>query len=408
MRKLSLIISVAILTLLIAWWLLPSQQAASDDITDDDDFIKAIMEEAHIPGLAISIIKSNQIYLQQGYGFSNVDSQQLVTANTPFNIASISKPIMGISLLQLVDQGLLDLDRDLNNYLPFTLDNPHIQGETMTLRQLSAHAASIKDFYDPDTFSRNRDPEMSLGEFVQQSLSSEGRLYNQGAYFFADTPGSMRDYSNLSAALAGYLVELVSPDDLIAVNKKHLLEPLGMNSTGWRVADFDLNQVATPYTGSYCIPLTPVCAGPESPKIRYAISTIFNPAKNSRGFISYDHFGYPDYPAGGLRSTVTDLTRLVQMIFNHGELNGHRYLSETMFEEMFSLQLPNDISTRQRFFWRDNPNGLIGHQGSDPGVYSRLYFDLEKQDAVIILVNRSPDNKMNIALDRIQKRLLDR
>ncbi len=400
------VVILATSLLLLAWWWLPSQPEARDDIVDDHEFIQAVMEEAHIPGLAIGVIRGNQVRLQQGYGYANVENNLPITPDTPFNIASVSKPMMGVSLLQLVDRGQLELDMDLNEYLPFALDNPHIQGEVMTLRQLSAHAASIDDFYDPDTFSHNKDPDIGLAEFVQQSLSPTGLLYDNGAYFLPIEPGSAREYSNLSAALAGYLVEMVSEDDLASFSQKHLLGPLGMQQTGWRVADFDLSQVATPYTPIYCVPLTPLCAGPESPKLRYAIGKTFNPAKSDRGFESFDHFGYPDYPAGGVRSTVRDLTRFTQMILNGGELDDQRYLSKSMFEEMMSLQLPAEVSTRQRFFWRDNKEGMTGHQGSDPGVYSRVYFDLEKQDAIIMLVNRSPDETMTAALDRISQRLL--
>ena len=148
MRRFSLIITI----LFISWWLLPSQQSASDDIADDLEFIKAVMDEGNIPGLAIGVIKNNKVVLQQGFGFANVKSGQPITQDTPFNIASISKPIMGISLLQLVDQGKLDLDEDLNTYLPFTLDNPHVQGEKITLRSISSHSSGIADFYDPKHF----------------------------------------------------------------------------------------------------------------------------------------------------------------------------------------------------------------------------------------------------------------
>jgi CubicO group peptidase (beta-lactamase class C family) len=402
MRRFSLIITI----LVISWWLLPSQQSASDNITDDLEFIKAVMDEGNIPGLAIGVIKNNKVVLQQGFGFANVKSEQPVTQDTPFNIASISKPIMGISLLQLVEQGKLDLDEDLNTYLPFTLDNPHVQGEKITLRSISSHSSGIADFYDPNTFGQNKDPDTSLAQWVEQSLSIKGALYNSGAYFLPLLPGAEREYSNLSAALAGYLVELVSESDLIDFNKKYLLDPLGMNSTDWRVADFDLTKVATPYTPVYCVPLTAICAGPDSYKSRYLISTIFNPAENDRSYIAYDHYGYPDYPAGGLRSTVKDMNKFMLMILNGGELDGKRYLSKGMFNEMMSLQLSEEVSTRQRFFWRDNKSGMTGHQGSDPGVYAKAYFDLDKKDAIVILVNRSPDLKMMNALDRINDRFL--
>jgi hypothetical protein len=75
--------------------------------------------------------------------------------------------------------------------------------------------------------------------------------------------------------------------------------------------------------------------------------------------------------------------------------------------EMFKLQLPDSLSTRQRFFWRDNKEGLTGHSGSDLGVFTSAYFDLEKQNAVIILMNRDVDAVTEKAMDEIREKLLN-
>jgi hypothetical protein len=82
-------------------------------------------------------------------------------------------------------------------------------------------------------------------------------------------------------------------------------------------------------------------------------------------------------------------------------------LSEKSFMELFKLQLPDSLSTRQRFFWRDNKEGLTGHSGSDLGVFTSAYFDLKKQNAVIILMNRDVDAVTEKAMDEIREKLLN-
>ena len=123
---------VAVLSVVLLWFVLPKQQQNSDQLTELELFIPALMEEAAIPGLAIAKIKDGKTVLLQTYGKASVETAAPVTKDTLFNIASISKPIMGLVLLQLVEQGKLDLDQDINHYLPFKVDNPHTQDEKIT------------------------------------------------------------------------------------------------------------------------------------------------------------------------------------------------------------------------------------------------------------------------------------
>lgn len=95
------------------------------------------------------MIRHREVIRIEGRGFADVASHRKMTADTPINIASISKPILGIALLQLQDQGLLDLDADVNGYLPLRVANPNFPTAAITLRQLATHTSSITDFADP-------------------------------------------------------------------------------------------------------------------------------------------------------------------------------------------------------------------------------------------------------------------
>ena len=94
-----------ILILPLLWYLLPKQKAISDNIEKIEKYIPTLMQEAAIPGLAIAKILNAKVTFLQVYGKANIELNAAVTQNTLFNIASISKPIMGLVLLQLVEQG---------------------------------------------------------------------------------------------------------------------------------------------------------------------------------------------------------------------------------------------------------------------------------------------------------------
>jgi len=105
-----------------------------------------------------------------------------------------------------------------------------------------------------------------------------------------------------------------------------------------------------------------------------------------------------------VNSSARDLALLAQSILARGETSSGQLLSAASFDEMLKLQLPPSIDDRQRFFWRDR-NGLTGHAGSDLGVYTSLYFDPAKGNAIVILMNRTPDLQTEEAMARLFDRI---
>ena len=142
--------------------------------------IEKLMGERKIPGLAIAKINDAKLSFIQTYGFADIDNNIRVTSETMFNVASISKPIMGITLLQLVDKDLLSLDADINDYLSFKIDNPYYGEEKITLRNLATHTSSIADYYQPSSFAKNIDSPTTLDQHIRSLLVEGGSEYNNG------------------------------------------------------------------------------------------------------------------------------------------------------------------------------------------------------------------------------------
>jgi CubicO group peptidase (beta-lactamase class C family) len=398
---------LVILLLPLLWYSLPKQKIISDDIDNIAEYIPAVMQEAAIPGLAVAKVSGGKVTFLQAYGKANIESNELVTESTLFNIASISKPIMGVVLLQLVEQGKLELDRNINDYLPFKLDNPHLDNEKITLRHLVTHTSSLADYYDVDSYAINQDSSVSLEQHLKSLLTPSGEQYNNGQYFLENAPGTKRKYSNLAATLAGYLVEATTGITLAEYSKKHLFKPLAMENTSWLLHDLSLENIAVPYEVEQCIPVIAICSDTESMELNSVISKYFNPPSENKRFIPYPHFGNPQYPDGGIRSSIKDLSQLLVGLLKNRDASANKILSESMHEEMLKLQLPEDISDSQRFFWRDNSMGLIGHMGSDLGVFTALYFDPLNKTGFIIVMNRGMDSNSAVAMKKIANKLVE-
>lgn len=403
-KKLFRIVTLACVVLLLVWLFLPTQRVNSNQAQNLDEFMKRILTEAAIPGLAVARLEDGEVKFLGSYGFADVDAGRRVTNETLFNIASISKPILGVVLLQLVDRGLLDLDRDINDYLPFRVDNPHIDGEVITVRHLATHSSGIDDYYDVRSYSVNRDPDVSLEQHIRSLLTKEGSLYEKGRRYLPYLPGTQRKYSNLSAGVAGLLVEAVTGTSLSEYSDKTLFHRLNLNNTSWRIKGLRLETIAIPYEVKQCVPFTGFCADTESPKTNLLISKLFSPPFGDKTYLAYPHFGNPQYPDGGIRTSIEDLSAMMSGILTNVDAVGKQLLTERSYGELFSLQLPAVISDSQRFFWRDR-NGQTGHTGSDLGVYTSTYFSLETRNGYIVLMNRGVDTVAEEAMQRIVMRL---
>ena len=175
-----------------------------------DKFILKSMKHHHIPGLAAAIIKNGKIAWTKGYGYADIEKNIPFTPNTiNAEIGSISKTITASAIMKLWEQGLFDLDDPINNYLPFTINNPYYPNIPITFRMLLNHSSSIAENGDVFiyNFDFNNSPTETLGNYVYDILNPAGSLYVDSIYFNNYTPGSQWSYSNFGYVLLGYLVE---------------------------------------------------------------------------------------------------------------------------------------------------------------------------------------------------------
>lgn len=347
-----------------------AEETPPESLTAFDGFVESVRDENNIPGLSVAIIRGGETVHAKGYGLADVHAGRPMSADTPINIASISKPILGILLLQLRDRGLVDLDTDINAYLPIKIDNPHVTGEVITLRHLVTHTSGIADYYDEADYTPGADSPLALNDYLSLFLVPRGPRYDGGAHYLDAAPGTVRQYSNPGAGVAGAVAESVGHAPLAALAYEGIFTPLEMKNTAWRIADFAPNQLSKGY--------------------QEADGTLE----------AHPPYGNPNYPDGGVFSSARDMARLMEVLLDGGRYAGGALLSADSFADMFRLQLSADISKGQRFFWRDR-DGLTGHMGSDTGVFTAFYFDRESRHGLIILMNRSADKATGAAMKQI-------
>ncbi|MFY9558018.1 MAG: serine hydrolase domain-containing protein [Blastocatellia bacterium] len=180
-----------------------------------DGLIPVLLRKDDIAGAVIAVVKDGQVLFANGYGYADVEAKRPVSANsTLFRPASISKLFTCTVVMQLVEQGKLDLDVDINRYLDFEISATYPQ--PITLRNLLTHTGGFQE-----TIRHHTVPDggriQPLNEYLPEHLPP--RIF---------APGGTPSYSNYGNALAGYIVERVSGQPFEEYVDEHIFRPLGM------------------------------------------------------------------------------------------------------------------------------------------------------------------------------------
>jgi CubicO group peptidase (beta-lactamase class C family) len=357
----------------------PSTSGAAQTI---DSVIVQHMDEAGIMGIGAAIIVDKKVVWMKGYGFADKERAVPFTPDTVMNIGSISKTFTGVALMRAIQEGKLSLDEDINTYLPFKIINPHHPNEKITLRQLATHTSGITDRWSvyKNTYHYSGTPE-PLGKFLKSYFVPGGRYYSKDN-FLNVKPGTHREYSNIAAGLVGYIVEVAVKKKLNLYTKERIFTPLQMNNTGWFLSEIDV-------------------------------------VKHSKLYVAQDSLTIPiplyegtTYPDGGVRTSVSDLSKFFIALLNDGVYKGTRILDKRSIEEMLRFQYtdsnkPVNVSLQEvnsGLFWATKFNVTrIGHAGSDPGVKTEMLSNLSKDVGVILFANTSlsgPEMRHHVTIFR--------
>jgi CubicO group peptidase (beta-lactamase class C family) len=309
-----------------------------------DGIVPLQLERSDIAGASVLVMRNGQVLLQKGYGFADIKKKQPVDpASTIFRLASISKLSTWISVMQLEEQGRLDLDTDINRYLDFKI-RPAF-GQPITLRDLMTHTGGFEE-ESKDVIITDPKQAVSLRDFL---------IRNQPMRLFP--PGQIPAYSNYGVGLASYIVQRISGEPFEQYTERHIYEPLRMAHSSFRQP---LPKGLTPSEG-------------------YGESTV----KPAIGFEIFNPVG-----AGGFSSTAADMGRFGSMMLNGGELDGARVLRPETMARMWTPQFeasPGVPPICMGFYqvWR-NDLRWIGHEG-DLIAFHSLFFVEPTQKLVLFV-----------------------
>lgn len=325
-----------------------------------DALVPAVLHDNAVAGGAIVVVQAGQVVFAKGYGLADTTRRQPVSArDTMFRLGSVSKLLTWQAVMQLVEAGKIDLDRDVNDYLDFAVSG--LGGRPITLRQLMTHTAGFEDRYQ-GLWAADARQAAQLRDYLTKSMPTP---------IFA--PGIVPAYSNYGAALAGYIVERVSGEPFADYIEHHITGPLGMRHTTMR---------------------QPVPAG-----LAPYLSQVFQHAGGTAR-----PFEFIRAPAGGATASAADMGRFMLTQLNGGSLDGTRILSPPMTARMLAVQPGRpDGANAMALGWlsvTENGPRTLGHDGAT--LYSRsllnLYLD---HDAGLFVALNSAADLNGDALGRI-------
>ncbi len=313
------------------------------------------------PGLSVGIVYDQTLLWHKGFGYADVEQETPATASTLYRIASITKLFTGTAIMQLRDEGLLQLDDAVQAHLPwFHIQNSHVDTPTVTIRHLLSHAAGLPREAAFPYWSTNDFPSL---EAVQEALPDQA---------LAIPTASDWKYSNLGLTLAGEIVAAASQMPYFDYVREKILQPLGMSNTFVETVPADHGLLATGY-------------GRRLPDGTRALA----PHTDCRAIA----------PAANMASNVEDLAKFAMLQFRSGPRAGAQILAGSSLREMHRVQWLNDDWSAGRglgfYIYRLNERALVGHGGALQGYRTNMQIDPKDKVAVIVLTNADDGQPLN-------------
>jgi CubicO group peptidase (beta-lactamase class C family) len=327
-----------------------------NDYSKLDSVLEAIRSNWEIPGLSVGIVKDGEIVYTKGFGVQGLDSGVPVTPESIFCLASVAKCLVASAIMQLVEKGMLNLDKPLIEYLPeFRLDGE--QYRQITIRQMLSHTSGMPDMDELEYDQLVANPEIdedAPARFVA-SLSDRKMI---------GLPGERFAYSNIAYNVLGHLIARMSGSTFEEYMKEHLLKPSSMPDSTFFFPDVPRDRLAVPH-----IRIPQMAVNPILPYHR------------------------ADAPSSFLYASAIDMCQWALTNLNRGKAKGGRILSPSSYDLMWT-----PVAKRGYAPFREEMGlgwsighfeGLrtVSHGGGGFGWTCHLILLPEKNSGAIILCN---------------------
>jgi len=313
-----------------------------------DGMMPSQLNREDIAGAAIAVVRDGKVIFAKGYGFSDVEKRTPVTPDaTLFRPGSISKLFTWTSVMQLAEQGKLDLDKDVNEYLDFKI--PPAYGKPITLKNIMTHTAGFEEL-GRDLFVSDAQHMHSLEQFLKHHTPD--RIF---------PPGIVPAYSNYATALAGYIVQRISGKPFEQYVQDNIYTPLNMQRT------------------TFVQPL------PDN--LRPLMSNGYKKASEKAHPFEF----VEAYPAGSVSTSAQDMCNFMIAHLQDGQFGDKRILKPETARLMHSRLFGADdrLNAMAYGFYEESRNGhrIIGHGGDTVFFHSDLHLILDKNVGFFVSYN---------------------
>ncbi len=321
-----------------------------------DGYLKSAMDENHVAGATVAVVKDGEVFLSKGYGFADEAARRPVDpATTLFRIGSVSKLFVWTSVMQLVERGLVELDQDVNAYLE-DIEIPQAYGAPVTLEHLLTHAAGFED-HVIGLFGRSEEDLRPIGQVLAEQLPARVR-----------PPGEVSSYSNHGTGLAMHVVETVTGVPWERYIQENVLDPLGMEHTTF--------------------------AQPVPERLADDLSLGYD--WQGGGFTEQPFEWVPLAPVGAASASAHDMATFMLVHLQLGEHGGRRILEESTALEMQSVLLRHapGVNAMLHGFAELSRNGewIIGHGGDTFWFHTQFAILPDRGLGIFISTNSAGGN----------------
>ncbi|MCH9814118.1 MAG: beta-lactamase family protein [Epsilonproteobacteria bacterium] len=330
-----------------------------------NSYILAEMDKNEIVGLSIALVDDQEIVWQKGFGYADKANEIEATPQTRYRAGSITKLFNGMATMKLVEEGKMDIDQPLVNYLPeFSIKSRFGSTDMITPRNIMTHHSRLPGNWVDKMFAEEPHGYYELVSQIKES-------------YVAYAPNTILSYSNLGISLLGHAVEKTSGELYNHYLARVLLTPLGMQDS-----DLEMELLGSFASKAYI----------ERKEVR--------------------EYPLGDIPAGALNTTVGDLSRLAMMVNNQGQIDGQQVLQAESLTQMFTVQNSDivlDLGLKIGLAWFIDTDILVNnepvysHGGATIAHRASFMVAPESKLGVIVLANSAEANSEEIASTLLKK-----
>lgn len=330
------------------------------EVNDLYSLVTATGYKHNAVGIQVATIVDGKVHATAEYGWA-VKDERALTCDTKIRIASLSKTAVGLVVFRLIEDGLIDLDTDISEYLGVEVKNPSYPDTPITMRHLLTHTSGL----------------VTAG-YTHSLAQLQAHLQKPSAYT-KNKPGKVHVYNNFGYGIVGTICELVTNKSLTTLTNEYFFIPMGIRAT-YIPEMLEPNEIAALYN--------------ETHTLRRGVQT----QRNQLKYTETAGAGMKLY-AGGLTISALDFAKIITLFMNDGIYDGVRYLSTESIELMQEVQLMRPsgvVGQGMPVLLRKNFYGgrtLNYHTGSAYGVYSLYAYDRNTKTGVVVITTGIKEKK---------------